>query len=359
MVRNGREEPRRRNGTRTPVTVIRGDGVGPEVIDAAMAVVDACGVGVAWDPAEAGASANIRMGDALPDDTIHSIRRNRICLKGPLEAPATSGLRSLSARLKEELDLYANIRPIRSYAGQPPPFRDVDLAIICENALGVYAGTERYLDHDGDVAESASTTTLAACQRIVRYAFDYATRNRRPSVTLVHNANMLKLSSGIFVQAGRDMAKHYGKIKFEEMIITDMAMQLVMDPSRFSVVVTSEALGDSLSAVATGLVGGRDATAAMNVGTHAAVFEPVHGIAMEIAGNGIANPTSAVLAGALLLRHIGETEAADRIEAAIRFVIADPKHVTAHSGGHMSTAEFADAVAGVVRGLESGAVSLR
>jgi isocitrate dehydrogenase (NAD+) len=349
----------RNSGVATPVTVIRGDGIGPEVIDAAIRVLDSSGVDLAWEPAEAGAVANIKMGDALPDETLRSIRRTRLCLKGPLETPIGSGYRSANARLRAELDLYANLRPVRSYTGVETPFRDVDLAIVRENTEGEYAGVERYVDHDGGAAECVSTTTLAASQRIVRYAFEYAARHRRRKVTLVHKANILKLTSGLFLQAGRDMAKHYSGIEFEEMIVDNAAMQLVMNPSRFRVIVTSNLFGDILSELAAGLVGGLGLAAGMNVGEKAAVLEPIHGTAPDIAGKGIANPAAAIVAGAMLLRHMEEVDAADRIDSAVRLVIAERKHVTPDLGGHASTGEFADWVAGVLRTLRSGVTSLR
>ncbi len=343
----------------TPVTVIRGDGIGPEVIDAAMRVLDSSGVDVAWEPAEAGAAANIKMGDALPDETLRSIRRTRICLKGPLEMPIASGYESAAARLRAELDLYANLRPVRSYSGVETPFRDVDLAIVRENTEGEYAGVERYVDHDGEVVERVSTTALAASQRIVRYAFDYAARNRRRKVTLVHKANMLKLTSAIFLQAGRDIAKHYSGIEFEEMLVDNAALQLVMNPSRFRVIVTSHLFGDILSELAAGLVGGLGLAAGVNIGDDAAVFEPVHGTAADIVGKGIANPTAAIVAGAMLLRHAGEAEAADRIDSAVRLVIAERKHVTPDLGGHASSEEFADRVASVLRTIHSESTARR
>jgi isocitrate dehydrogenase (NAD+) len=343
----------------TPVTVIRGDGIGPEVIDAAIRVLDSSGVDLAWEAAEAGAAANIIMGDAVPDETLRSIRRTRICLKGPLETPVAAGYRSANARLRAELDLYANLRPVRSYDGVETPFRDVDLAIVRANTEGEYAGVERYVDHDGEVAECVSTTTLAASQRIVRYAFDHAERTRRRKVTLVHNANVLRLTSGLFLQAGRDMAKHYSGLEFEELIVDNAALQLVTNPRRFKVIVTSNLFGDILSELAAGLVGGLGLAAGMNVGESAAVFEPAHGTAPAIAGKGIANPTAAIVAGAMLLRYAGEAEAADRVDSAVRLVIAERKHVTPDLGGSASTGEFAERVAGVLRTLGSGTTSRR
>jgi isocitrate dehydrogenase (NAD+) len=343
----------------TSVTVIRGDGVGPEVIDAAVAVLESSGVKLALEFAEAGAVANIKMSDELPDETLRSIGRTRTCLKGPTETPIAAGHRSADARLRVALDLYATVRPVSSYSGVATPFSDVDLAIVREISEGEYAGIERYVDHDGEVAECTSRTTRVASQRIVRYAFDYAVRTHRPSVTLVHKANALKLTSGLFLEAGRDMAKHYTGVKLEEMIVDDVATQLVTNPSCFGVIVAPNLIGDILSEMAAGLVGGLSVAAGVNVGEAAAVFEPAHGTAPDIAGKGVANPTAAILAGAMLLRHLGEVEAAGRIDTAVRLVIAERRHLTPDLGGRASTVEFTDSVAAAVRTLRSKAMSLR
>jgi isocitrate dehydrogenase (NAD+) len=334
---------------RTPITVIRGDGIGPEVIGAAIKVLDSTGVALAWEPAEAGAVANVKLGDALPDETLRSVRRTRACLKGPLETPVGFGYRSATVRLREELDLYANVRPVRSYADSAAPFRSVDIVVVGENTEGEYAGVERYLDQDGDAAQCVSTTTRAASERIVKYAFEHAARARQPRVTLVHKASILKLTSGLFLQAGREIAKHYHDIEFDEMVVDDVAAQLVMNPSRFSIIVTTNMFGDILSDLAAGLVRGSGLGPRMSVGASVVVFEPAHGTAPDIVGKGIANPTAAILAGAMMLRHIGEGDAADRVEAAIRLVMGEHKFVTPDLGGHASTAEFTDQIIGVLR----------
>jgi len=342
-----------------PVTVIRGDGIGPEVIGAAIKVLDSTGVALTWEPAEAGAIANVKLGDALPDETLRSIRRTRACLKGPLETPIGFGYRSVTVRLRDELDLYANVRPVRSYADITGRVRAVDIVVVGENSEGEYAGVERYLDQDGDAAQCVSTTTRAASERIVKLAFEHAARARQRRVTLIHKANILKLTSGLFLQAGREIAKHYHDIEFDEMIVDDVAPQLVMNPSRFSVIVTTNMFGDILSDLAAGLVGELGLAPRMNVGASVAVFEPVHGTAPDIVGKGIANPTAAILAGAMMLRHIGEGDAADRIEAAVRLVMEERKFVTPDLGGHASAAEFTDRVAGVLRTARSAVTSSR
>jgi len=333
----------------TTVTVIRGDGIGPEVIDASIRVLDSCGVGLTWEFVEAGAAANIRVGDPLPDETLQSIRRTRLCLKGPLEAPTADGHVATDARLVEELGLHTNLRSVHSYPGLATPFRDVNLTIVREHIEGACAGTERYLDFDGDVAESSSTTTLEGSQRIVRYAFDHAARHHLPKVTLVHRASTFKLTSGVLRRAGREIAKHYSGIALEEMIVDHAAMQLVMDPSRFKVIVTSNLFGGILSELAAGLVGGPGLAASMSIGDELAVFEAVHGTAPGLARKGIANPVAMIAAGALLVRYAGKTKAANRIDSALRLAIEQRKHLPLDLGGRASTQEFAESVVSILR----------
>jgi isocitrate dehydrogenase (NAD+) len=343
----------------TPVTVIRGDGVGPEIIDAAVQVLNSAGVDLEWTFAEAGAAANIRVGDALPDETLRSIRHTRVCLKGPLEAPAGSGHQSANARLRADLGLYATLGQIRSTWGTPSLVRGVDLTIIRENAETEGSERERYADHDGEVVELVERTSRLACERLVRNAFDYAVRTRRSLITLVHEGPALRLSSELFARTGRDVARSYGAVKLEEMLIGEAAMGLVMNPSRFEVIVTTNHLGNALSGLAGGLVGGSGLSPMMNLGADAAVFEPMHDAAFDLAGKSIANPTAPILAGAMMLRHMGEGIAADLVESATRSVIGERKRVTADLGGRASTAEFAEHVAAVVRSLRSSSASLR
>jgi isocitrate dehydrogenase (NAD+) len=333
----------------TPITIIRGDGIGPEVIDAAVLVLRSSGVQLELEPAEAGAVANIKMGDALPDETLRSIRRTRLCLKGPLESPVASTRQGANARLRDELGLYADVRPVQSHSGVTTPFRHVDLALVREIAEGENAAVERYLDQDGDVAQWVSTTTRAAAQRVVKHAFDYAVRTNRHLITLVHNADVLQLASGLFLQAGRVTSKEYSRVRLEEMSVDSATTQMVINPSRFEVIVTMSGLGGALSNLAAGLVGGLGLAPGMAVGADVAVFGPVHGTALDIAGKGIANPTAAILAGAMMLRHIGETDAARQIESAVRLVIGERRHVTPDLGGRATTTEFGEHVAEVVR----------
>lgn len=330
-----------------------------EVIGAAIKVLDGTGVALDWQPAEAGAVAKVKLGDAHPDETLRSIRRTRACLKGPLETPVGFGYRSATVRLREELDLYANVRLVRSYADIAAPFRAVDIVVVGQNSEGEYAGVERYLDQDGDAVQCVSTTTRAASERIVKHAFEHAARARQRRVTLVHKANILKLSSGLFMQPGREIAKHYHDIEFDEMVVDDVATHLAMNPSRFSVIVTTNMFGDILSDLAAGLVGRPSLAPRMNIGASVAVFEPGHGTAPDVVGKGIANPTAAILAGAMMLRHIGEGDAADRIEAAVHLVVGEHKFTTPDLGGHASTAEFTDRVAGVLRTARSAVTSSR
>jgi isocitrate dehydrogenase (NAD+) len=343
----------------TPVTIIKGDGVGAEVVEAALVVLDSTGVDFEWEIADAGAAANIKVGDALPDETVRSIRRTRICLKGPLEAPEGPGNRSADARLKSELELHTNLRPLRSYPGPKVAVRDIDLVVVRENMDGELAPFERYLDHDGEVVQSVSSTTRAAWERIIQCALDFALRTHRKVVTLVHGGNTLRLTSEVIVRAGCDLARYYGGIRFEVMAASEAAVNLVTSPARFDVVVTTTAFGYTLSDVAAGLLGSLELVPEMNAGDDAVVFGPAHGTAPDLAGKGLANPTATILAGAVMLRHLGEASSADLIDSTVRTVLAEGKHVTADLGGRASTAEFGQHVAGIVRRLRSDGTSTR
>jgi isocitrate dehydrogenase (NAD+) len=342
----------------TPVTAIRGDGVGPEVIDAAIQVLNSSGVELEWTFAEAGAGANIRVGDALPEETLRSIRHTRVCLKGPLEAPLGTGHQSADARLRANLGLYATLGQVRSTWGTPTPVRGVDITIIRENLDTEGSERERYADHDGEVVELVERTTRVACERIVRDAFDHAVRTHRSLVTLVHEGASLRLSAGLFARTGRDVAPSYGALKFEEMLVEHAATRLVMNPSRFGVIVTTSHLGNALSGLAAGLVGGSGLIPMMHLGADSAVFEPMHDAALDLVGRGIVNPTATILAGAMMLRHMGEGGAADLVESATRSVIGERKRVTPDLGGRASTAEFAEQVSAVVRSLRSSSAPL-
>ncbi|MFZ5894984.1 MAG: isocitrate/isopropylmalate dehydrogenase family protein [Myxococcota bacterium] len=328
----------------TKVTLIRGDGIGPEVVDAAVRAVDATGAAIEWEPHEAGAGAIPKHGAPLPDSTVASIRANRWCLKGPLATPIGGGYRSVNVALRQEFDLYANFRPARTYEGLRGRYEKVDLFVVRENTQGEYSGIEHYIDPSRSAAEAISIITRHGSDRILRFAFEFARANNRKRVTLVHKANILKLTSGLFLETGRDIARAYPDVEFTDIIVDNCAMQLVRDPTRFDVIVTTNLFGDILSDLTAGLVGGLGLVAGANIGEHAAIFEAVHGTAPDIAGKGIANPTAVMLAGAMLLDRLGERTRAQRLEAAIRRVIAEGRDTTPDIGGNGTTTSFTERV---------------
>jgi isocitrate dehydrogenase (NAD+) len=331
------------------VTLIRGDGIGPEVVDAAVRAVEATGASIEWDPQEAGAGAIPKAGSPLPEATVTSIGANRLCLKGPLATPIGGGYRSVNVALRQEFDLYANVRPARTYAGLPNRYDKVDLVVVRENTQGEYSGIEHYIDPTRSAAEAISIITRHGCDRIVRFAFEYARATGRKLVTLVHKANILKMTSGLFLETGREIARSYPDITFADLIVDNCAMQLVRDPSRFDVIVTTNLFGDILSDLTAGLVGGLGLVTGGNIGENAAIFEAVHGTAPDIAGRGVANPTAVMLAGAMLLERLGQRERAQRLEAAIREVIAAGKDLTPDLGGAGNTRSFTDRVVAALR----------
>jgi isocitrate dehydrogenase (NAD+) len=331
------------------VTLIRGDGIGPEVADAALEIVAATGAKIVWDERKAGANAIQTHGAPLPIETIDSIRQNRFALKGPLHTPIGGGYASVNVTLRQEFELYANVRPARSFAGVKTPFPNVDLVIVRENTEGYYSGIQYYLDTKKTVAQSVGVTTRAASERVIRFAFEHARAHGRKKVTLVHKANILKLTTGMFLQCGKDVAAEYPEIQFDDRIVDNMAMQLVTKPQQFEVIVTTNLFGDILSDLTAGLVGGLGLAPSGNFGEEVAMFEAVHGTANDIAGKGIANPTSLVLSAAMLLRRVGYGPEGQRIEDAVRAVIAEGKSTTPDLGGSASTMQFAKAVAERVR----------
>jgi isocitrate dehydrogenase (NAD+) len=332
------------------ITLLPGDGIGPEVTRAALRVVEAAGVALQLDEQQAGVTALEALGEPLPRSVLDSIRRTGVALKGPLTTPSGAGFRSVNVALRQEFDLYANVRPVRTLV--PGRYRDVDLVLIRENTEGLYVGVEHYIGVGGDrkaAAESVMIVTRFGSERIVRYAFEYARRNARKKVTLVHKANILKLTQGLFLEVGREIAAQYPDITFEDRIIDATAMQLVLDPSRFDVLVTENMFGDILSDELAGLVGGLGFAGAANVGSGVAIFEAVHGAAPDIAGQGIANPTALMLAACLLLDHLGEAAAAERIRTALHAVWNEGRARTRDAGGSATTAEFSDAVCARLR----------
>jgi len=326
------------------VTLIPGDGIGPELADATVAVLEATGIAFAWEIQQAGEATIAAEGTPLPDRVVDSIRRTGVAIKGPITTPVGSGFRSVNVALRQVLELYANVRPARSMVGVQSRYTDVDLLIVRENTEDLYAGIEHRVGPDA--AESIKIITRGASQRIARYAFEYAVRNGRHKVTAVHKANIMKLTDGLFLESCQQVAAEYdGRVAFEDRIVDNMCMQLVQKPELYDVLVLPNLYGDIISDLAAGLVGGLGVAPGANIGEHAAVFEAVHGSAPKYAGQNKANPTALILSGALMLRHIGETEAADRVESAVRAVIAEGKTTTYDLGGGAGTREFAEAVA--------------
>jgi isocitrate dehydrogenase (NAD+) len=325
------------------VTLIPGDGIGPELAEASRRVLDATGIAFEWEVVDAGEAVMPEYGTPLPAHVLESVRRNKVALKGPITTPVGEGFRSVNVTLRQELGLYANLRPARSMKGVVSRYEDVDLVIVRENTEDLYAGIEHMVGPDA--AESIKIITRVASERIARFAFDYAVANGRRKVTAVHKANIMKLSDGLFLESCRTVAADYeGKVEFEDRIVDNMCMQLVQKPDLYDVLVLPNLYGDIVSDLAAGLVGGLGVAPGANIGTDGAVFEPVHGSAPKYAGLDKANPTAMILSGALMLRHLGHPEQADRLETAVRGVIAEGISTTYDLGGTAGTAAFADAI---------------
>ena len=329
-----------------PVTLIPGDGIGPSIADSTVRILEAAGVDIEWDRQVAGMAGIARWNDPIPEATLDSIKRTRLALKGPLETPVGQGFRSINVALRKTFDLYANVRP--AYTIVPGRFENIDIVLVRENTEGLYIGVEHYVrvgDDPKAAAESVAIVTRHGSERIVRYAFEYALAHGRKKVTLVHKANILKYSQGLFLDEGRMVAAEYaGRVEFEERIIDAMAMHLVIQPERFDVVVTTNLFGDILSDEISGLVGGLGLAPGANIGKNAAIFEAVHGTAPDIAGKNIANPGALVLAGCMMLDHIGDTARARRIRSAFERTIRERRALTRDLGGTAGTDEFTDAV---------------
>jgi len=329
------------------ITVIPGDGIGPEVTEAALGILDEAGASLDYDRRSAGVGAVATHGGPLPQETIDSIEHNRIALKGPLTTPSGSGFRSVNVAIRKTFDLFANVRPVRTIlpGGR---YDDIDLVLIRENTEGLYVGVEHFIGMDRDpkaAAESVMITTRYGSERIVRFAFDYAVANGRSKVTLAHKANILKHTQGLFLEVGKRIAADYAdRVGFEDRIIDATAMYLVLDPYRFDVLVMENMFGDILSDLMAGLVGGLGFAPAGNIGESHAVFEAVHGSAPDIAGQGVANPTGLLLSACLLLEHVGQAETGIRIRDAVTTVIRDGTARTRDMGGTDGTADFAAAV---------------
>jgi len=330
------------------VTLIPGDGIGPEITAQTVKVLEATGLRFTWDEELAGIAAVDATGTPLPDATVESIRKNGLALKGPLTTPVGTGFRSVNVGLRKEFELFANVRPAKTIV-PGGRFENIDIVLVRENLEGLYIGVEHFVQVGDDpraVGESMAIVTRTGCERIVRYAFEYAIRHRRKRVTIVHKANILKMVSGLFLEVGRTIANEFqGRVESNDIIVDNCAMQLVMQPEQFDVMVTTNMFGDILSDEVSGLVGGLGLAPGANIGTKAAIFEAVHGSAPDIAGKGIANPSAQMLAAAMMLDHMGELDRAQRIRQALEHVIVVQKVRTRDLGGNASTQEFGNAVA--------------
>jgi isocitrate dehydrogenase (NAD+) len=326
------------------ITVIRGDGIGPEIMDATLRVLDALEVGLDYDFQPAGLAALEATGELLPGATLDSIERNRIALKAPLTTPVGGGFKSLNVALRKHFDLYANVRPAISFKGTASRYEDIDLITVRENTEGAYLAEGAYTAPDGSRAESKMVVTRAGCERVIRFAFDLARRAGRKKVTAVHKANILKDVSGMFLNVAREVAAEYDDIEFGDIIVDNACMQLVMRPEQFDVMVTTNLFGDIISDLCAGLVGGLGLAPGANIGERAAMFEAVHGSAPDIAGKGIANPCALLLAAAQMLEHIEQQDKAAALRRAIAETIERADRTTPDLGGKGSTESFTDAI---------------
>ncbi len=309
------------------VTLIPGDGTGPELAEATRRVLEATGVKFVWDVQEAGEGVMSRYGTPMPDHVLESIRRNKVALKGPITTPVGEGFRSVNVAIRKALDLYANVRPARTFTGVRSRYDNVDLVVVRENTEDLYAGIEHWVIVD-EAAESIKIITRKGTERIARFAFEYARANGRRKVTAVHKANIMKFTDGLFLHVCQDVAQGYPDVQFEDRIVDNMSMQLVQRPEEYDILLCPNLYGDILSDLVAGLVGGLGIAPGANIGTAAAMFEPIHGSAPKYAGQNKVNPTATILSGALMLRHIGERSAAERVEKAVADVIAEGKSVT-------------------------------
>ena len=325
------------------VTLIPGDGIGPEVAAAAVRVLTATGIPFEWETQPAGASAIGEHGTALPPQVLESVRRNKLALKGPTETPVGTGHRSVNVELRKQLDLYANLRPVQSLPGVKSRYEAVDLVVVRENTEDLYSGLEHVVVPG--VVESLKIITEKASLRIARFAFDYSRAHARQKVTAVHKANIMKLSDGLFLDCCRRVAKEYADVAYDEIIVDNACMQLVLEPSRFDVLLLENLYGDIVSDLCAGFVGGLGMAPGANIGVAAALFEAVHGSAPDIAGKNLANPIALILSGTLMLDHLGEHPAAERVRRAVRAVLAEGKKLTRDLGGTAGTTEIAEAIA--------------
>ena len=324
------------------ITLIPGDGIGPEVTSAVVRIIEATGVEVEWETHYAGAQALEHFGTTLPDDLLESIKRNKVALKGPITTPVGKGFTSVNVGLRKALDLYANLRPVRALPNVPSRYPELDLVVVRENTEDLYSGIEHVVVPG--VVESIKIITAKASTRVAKCALEFARREGRKKVTAVHKANIMKLSDGLFLDCFRNVSKDYPEIEADDKIVDNACMQLVMRPEQFDIMLLENLYGDIVSDLCAGLIGGLGLVPGANIGERGAVFEAVHGSAPDIAGQGIANPTALLQSGLLMLRHIGERDAAQKIEGAMLKVFSEGNVRTRDIGGHAATMEFAEAI---------------
>ncbi|MCT4634474.1 MAG: isocitrate/isopropylmalate family dehydrogenase [Firmicutes bacterium] len=324
------------------ITLIPGDGIGPEVADATMKIINSTGVAIDWDIKNAGEAVFNETGTLVPEDVFESIEKNKIALKGPITTPIGTGFRSINVMLRKKYELYSNIRPVKSIEGVMEKYKDIDITIFRENTEGLYIGIEEEISKDE--YHSIKKITRKGCDRIIRKAFDYAVKMKREKVTVVHKANILKLTDGLFLEMAREIAKEYPGVKYDEFIIDNMCMQLVMNPNQFDVIVTMNLYGDILSDLCAGFIGGLGLAPGANIGDDIAIFEAVHGSAPDIAGKNLANPTALLLSGCMMLEHLNEHEASGKIRAALDKILKDKTKITGDLGGTATTTQFTDAI---------------
>lgn len=332
------------------VTLIPGDGVGPSLVDAALEVLDAAGAEIEWDRREAGADVMDKYGTPLPESVLDNIRENRVAYKGPITTPVGSGFRSVNVALRKELDLYACVRPAFFIDGVKTPYRDIDLVVVRENMEDLYAGIEHMITPD--VAESIKVITRQGSERVIRFAFEYVRKNARRKLTVVHKANIMKMTDGLFLDTARELSREYPDVEFEERIVDNMCMQLVQKPWLYDVMVMPNLYGDIISDLCAGLVGGLGIAPSSNLGDgELAVFEPAHGSAPKYTGLDKVDPTAQILSGYLMLKHIGQEEAAERVLAGVSAVIKEGKTVTYDIGGDAKTSEMARAIVEAIEAM--------
>ncbi|TGE84927.1 NAD-dependent isocitrate dehydrogenase [Pseudoalteromonas sp. KS88] len=326
------------------ITVIKGDGIGPSIIDSALEILQAAGCDFDYEFVDAGLAALEKTGELLPQDTIDTIARNKITLKGPLTTPVGEGFTSINVTLRKQFGLYANVRPVKSFVGTKARYEDIDIITVRENTQGMYSGLGQVVSEDGNEAQAMSMITREGAEKILTFAYDLAVREGRKKVTAVHKANILKSTSGLFLKVAREVAERYPEIESTEMIVDATCMKLVMSPEEFDVIVTTNLFGDILSDLCAGLVGGLGMAPGANIGEDTAIFEAVHGSAPDIAGKNLANPTSVILASIQMLEHLEMADTAERIRSAVAEVIKSGDRTTRDLGGSHGTTDFTQSV---------------